>query len=110
MSNPYRNGLDFLVPLLNPTSDRVLLRAILQTDGSDLAIEGADVRRAICHFVVRCGPDVKDIQEGQHVIHISAAGDSLDGDPNSTSRFCLVREEDIVAYWQPSDLGQLPGA
>jgi hypothetical protein len=103
MVNPYRNGLDPFIKQIQPTSDRVLLRAILSTDGSDLAID-SDVRGAVCHEVIRVGPDVLNLAEGMHIVHISAAGDTLDNDPNTKSRFCLVREEDVVAYWFPDEL------
>jgi hypothetical protein len=104
MTNPYRLGLEKLHKILRMTGDRVLLRAILQTDGSDLQVEGSDTRTAVCHQVEDVGPDVKDLAPGMHVLHISAAGDGLNPDQsNRSARYTIVREEDVIAYWWPEE-------
>jgi hypothetical protein len=98
--NPYKQGLEKLNKIVKVTGDRVLLKAILQTDGSEIEVQGADTRTAVCHEVCDIGPDVKDIAIGAHCLHISAAGDGLDADQTQRgARYTIVREEDIVAWW-----------
>lgn len=104
MINPYKLGLEPLHSIVRVTGDRVLLKAILRTDGSEIEVQGFDTRTAVCHQVEDCGPDVKDLGVGMHVLHVSAAGDGLDADPNNrAARYTICREEDVVAFWWPED-------
>lgn len=53
----------------------------------------------MCFEVVSCGPDVIELAEGMHVLHISAAGDKIPG-----SDMEIVREEDVILNWYPPDV------
>lgn len=102
--NPYKNGVEWLCAarVVQPTEDRVLLRAIMRHDGSDLAIAGTDTLQAVCHEVVSIGPDARGVEVGDHVIHISAAADAADF-LNKDARYLFVRAKHIVCRWKPSD-------
>lgn len=102
--NPYRHGLSYLCEkrVLRPLGDRVLLRAILATDGSAFEILGADTGQAACYEIVATGPKVDefDYPEGHHCLHISAAGDALD-DGGHSNRYTLVPADEIICAWSP---------
>lgn len=103
--NPYQDGVDWLMAagVARPTEDRVLLRAILKTDGATIHIAGTDTLQAVCHEVVALGPECKgSVKVGDHVIHISAAADAADF-LNPNARYLFVRERHIVASWDPGD-------
>lgn len=100
-SNPYKNGVAPFVDLMTPTGHRVLLRAVLRQDGSDLAID-TDTTKAVCHQVVAVGLKVTSVRALDMVVHISAAGDLLDPE-DQTSRYVLVHEDDIVVKWSDTE-------
>lgn len=108
-TNPYSKGIEHLAEagIIRPTWGRVLLRAIMRTDGSNLEVAGIDTKNAICHEVVATDstrPELfgSEIEKGMHVIHISTAGDAPDWQERE-SRYCIVREADIIAYWWPDE-------
>lgn len=92
---------------------RVLLRAILVTDGRDLA-DGVvtDMRQAIAHEILAFGPGCRKWWEeqgisesdwprvGQHVFAITAAID-LVSKKDRECRLCTARIDDISAVWDP---------
>lgn len=92
---------------------RVLLRAILVTDGRDLA-EGVvtDMRQAIAHEILAFGPGCRKWWEeqgisesdwprvGQHVFAITAAID-LVSKKDRECRLCTTRIDDVSAVWDP---------
>lgn len=92
---------------------RVLLRAILATDGKELA-EGvaSDMRQAIAHEILAFGPGCRKWWEeqgisesdwprvGQHVFAITAAID-LVSKKDRECRLCTARIDDISAVWDP---------
>lgn len=102
--------------VVTPAADRVLLRAILTLDGSELGQSLAyDARQAIAHEVVALGPGVRKwerdngvervedgIQLGMHAFVVSAAADRLSKmDP--TVRLWTARVSHLVAYWWPGE-------
>lgn len=107
MSTPYRytDGIEpiIIAGKFRVRGNRVLLRAILATDGSEMA-RGVAYKTidAECHEVIAVGPDVPDIKVGQHVYCRSAAADRIRND--ETSRFWLIDERDIGAVWDPASL------
>lgn len=82
------SGLVEVLPIINPTLDRVLLSPV--TIQTSLASVQAQV---VCYEVQKTGPEVKHLKPGMHCLHISAAGDGVD------HGLVIVREEDIIAYW-----------
>lgn len=109
-TNPYSKGIEHLAEagIIRPTYGRVLLKAIMRTDGSDIQVQGIDTKNAVCHEVVAADEPRdahllgNEVQVGMHVIHISTAGDAPDWQERE-SRFCIVREQDIIAYWWPDE-------
>lgn len=83
---------------------RVLLFAIMRGDQLGLQVpDTVDTANATMHKVMDVGPDVKtDVKVGDHVIHVSTAGDTLSGDV--TDRYCCVHEDDLLTFWSPSDI------
>lgn len=94
---------------LKPFGDRLLLRAILATDGSTLHVVTHNSTDAECFEVIGVGggvaaacemKDEEPIKIGQHVDVRSTAADRIRSkDP--VGRFWLVSVEDVTAVWDP---------
>lgn len=108
MTSAFRHGLASYISIIRPTKNRVLLRAVYATDGSDLAMTEEDQRQAVAHIIVSTGPgvDPDHFAVGDYCVHISAAADALETDyqGNPKGRFLFVHQDDIVCTFCPADL------
>lgn len=55
-------------------------------------------KNAICYEIVKVGPSCEYVEEGEHCLHISTAGDGEGA--GLDQEYCLVAERDIVAHWK----------
>lgn len=105
MTAAFRKGVEPYADLFQPVNRRLLLRAVLATDGSSvIAGPNQDARKAVCHEIMSSAHDCEQVwAEGEYVVHISAAGDALDYD-DIASRYVLVHEDDIVGVLDPAEV------
>lgn len=99
--------------VLQPRGERVLLRAILASDVSDLSLDSYDARQSIAHEVVAIGLGVAGwerahgvaeghgLRVGQHCFVLSQAADRLSKTDKSV-RLWLAHVDDISASWDVS--------
>ena len=99
MKGIFARGLTPYMSIAQPQNRRLLLRAVLATDGSDLEVVGSDARQAVCHEIVDSAADCNNLwSKGDYVLHISVAGDGVDEDQgqNKENRYTLACEDEIV--------------
>jgi len=106
VKNPYNKGLAFLAKAgkLQPTSDRVFLRAIWAMDDGAFVAVRKDHKQAVAFEIVAVGPAVKEpgIKPGRYCFHISAAHDAIDYDRDDCE-YISVREDHIPGTWSHED-------
>jgi hypothetical protein len=94
----YQNGISAYFPVAHLTEDRCLLIAVTPKSGL-IQAAGLDVHKnALCYEIKKTGPNVKHVKPGLHCIPITFAGDKLSG----ASEYCIVKEQDIILYWDPT--------
>lgn len=98
--NIYKRGVEWLAAagLMKPLGKRVILKAILSTDGATIKMAKDDTRSAVCHEVKDVGPEVTKVNRGDMVIHISTATDAADFD-KVDARYIFCHEDDIMGLW-----------
>lgn len=92
------------------TDDNLLLRAITLadwqtgTDGSSIKVDKATIdilENAVAFEVIDQGPLVKTDRKGLHCLHLASSADALN--PDGTGEFVIVREKDVVMFWDASE-------
>ena len=98
--NIYKRGIEWLCAagLLEPTDKRVILKAIMSHDASEIVAGKEDTRKAVCHLVTKVGPEVSKVKLGDMVVHISTATDAADFD-KVDARYIFCHEDDIMGLW-----------
>lgn len=98
--NIYKRGTEWLcaASVMKPLGKRVILKAILAEDASEIFAGKTDTRKAVCHVVTDIGPDVQKVKPGEMVIHLSTATDAVDFD-KVDGRYTLCHEDDIATHW-----------
>jgi hypothetical protein len=102
---------------ITPQHEKVLLRAILAADASDLVRDVKyDARHSVAHEIIELGPGVdawfasRGVPEGsrpkagQHCFVVSAAADRL-AKMDATVRLWTTHIEDVVAAWDAPKAG-----
>lgn len=112
MNGMFLRGLGPYLTLMQPRNKRLLLRAVLATDGVTLApgqvlhTALTDARQAVCHEIIDYADDCEqDWSVGDFVLHISTAGDGIDEEQgkNKDNRFVFVDEKDVVMVLDRND-------
>lgn len=99
----YKRGVEWLCAagVMKPLGKRVILKAILCTDGASIFAGKEDSKKAVCHLVTEVGPEVQKVKRGDMVIHISTATDAADFDKDD-GRYLFCHEDDIMGQWEHS--------
>ena len=91
------------------TDDNLLLRAITVADwqtGVDggIMVDKATIdilENAVAFEVIDQGPLVKTDRKGLHCLHLASSADALN--PDGTGEFVIVREKDVVMFWDAAE-------